>query len=241
MFRQFAAFLDNFETITFFILAGLLVLQKFYNFAVMTEKTYKIPSIVWLKMTDYMHGWLQWELGGAARVKDQRVISVQHLSGARAILRMETVEDMMEKKPIGNVMSRTRKNCMEAGLNIDEGVMAREYGVTREGMRLFVPIECPKMCLTKHGVLRPWTLDICLGKEQASAMQRLLRQEFWKSVETFDAEYKRKMNGEKYPAVDMVEEFCQETDTPDMYVEAIRREWQRRCKRNPTPALSEGR
>ncbi len=59
----------------------------------------------------------------------------------------------------------------------------------------------------------------------------MLRQEFWKAVEEFDAEYKRKMNGERYPAVDMVEEFCLENETPDMYVDAIRREWQRRQKR----------
>lgn len=197
----------------------------------MSEKVYDVPAIVWLKMTDYMHGWLQWELGGEARVKDQRVVCVQHLPGARAILRMETVEDMMEKKPIGNVMSATRKNCMEAGLNIDADVMAREYGVTREAMKMFVPVECPKMCLTKSGVLRPWTLDVCLGKEQAAAMQRLLRNAFWQAVEEYDAKYARKMNGKKYPAVDMVEEFCMDTETPDLYVEAIRREWQRRVKR----------
>lgn len=197
----------------------------------MSEKVYDVPAIVWLKMTDYMHGWLQWELGGEARVKDQRVVCVQHLPGARAILRMETVEDMMEKKPIGNVMSATRKNCMEAGLNIDADVMAREYGVTREAMKLFVPVECPKMCLTKSGVLRPWTLDVSLGREQAAAMQRLLRNAFWQAVEEYDAEYARKMNGKKYPAVDMVEEFCMDTETPDLYVEAIRREWQRRVKR----------
>ena len=197
----------------------------------MSEKVYDVPAIVWLKMTDYMHGWLQWELGGEARVKDQRVVCVQHLPGARAILRMETVEDMMEKKPIGNVMSATRKNCMEAGLNIDEDVMAREYGVTREAMKLFVPVECPKMCLTKSGVLCPWTLDVCLGREQAAAMQRLLRNAFWQAVEEYDAKYARKMNGRKYPAVDMVEEFCMDTETPDLYVEAIRREWQRRVKR----------
>lgn len=197
----------------------------------MTGKVYKIPPIVWLKMTDYMHGWLQWGLGGSARVKEQRVVCVQHLPGARAVLRMETVFDMMEKKPIGSAMSATRKNCMEAGLAIDESVMEKEYGVTRELMKLFVPIECPKMCLTKSGVLRPWTLDVCLSKQQATSMQRLLRQAFWDAVEEYDAAYAEKMGGRKYPAADMVEEFCLETETPDMYVEAIRREWQRRRKR----------
>lgn len=201
----------------------------------MSEKKYKLPAIVWLKMTDYMHGWLQSELGGGARVKNQRVVCVQHLPGARDILRMEVVEDMMERKPVGNAMSATRKLCMEAGLNLDEKVMGEFWGVHREDMNMFIPIECPKMCLTKHGVLRPWTNDICLKKDQATALQRLLRTEFWKAVEEFDEKYAEKMGGKKYPAVDMIEEFCAETHTPDMYVEAMRREWQRRSKRRSAP------
>lgn len=205
------------------------------NFAVKMEKNYKIPPITWLRMTDYMHGWLQHELGGGARIKDQRVVCVQHLPGAREVLRMETVEDMMEKMPAGNAMSGTRKNCLCAGMELDAGVIEREYGMTKELLKLYVPIECPKMCLTKNGVLRPWTLNVCFGKEQATALQKLLRREFWKAVEEYDAEYARKMDGRKYPAIDMVEDFCMDTDTPDMYTEAIRREWQRRCKRKPTP------
>lgn len=201
------------------------------NFAHMTEKKYKTPPIVWLKITDYMHGWLQYELGGGAKIRDQRVVCVQHLPGARAVLRMETVEDMLERKPIGNAISGTRKNCMEAGLDINPDVMDREYGVTREAMRLFVPIECPQMCLTKRGVLRPWTLDVCFGKEQATSMQKLLRQEFWRAVERYDADYAQRLGGAHYPAVDMIESFCADTGTPDMYVEAMRREWQRRKKR----------
>ena len=49
----------------------------------MDNKTYRTPPIVWLKMTDYIHGWLQHELGGAAMVGDQRVVCVQDLPGAR--------------------------------------------------------------------------------------------------------------------------------------------------------------
>ena len=194
-------------------------------------KTYQVPPIVWLKMTDYMHGWLQYELGGGARIKDQKVVCVQHLPGARSILKMESLEDMMERGPVGNAMSATRKNCICAGLEIDPDVMEREYKATKELMKLFVPIECPKMCLTKKGVLRPWTLDVGLQKDQATAMQRLLRNEFWNAVKEFDERYAEDMGGEKYPAREMVEEFCRETETPGLYVEAIRREWQRRCKR----------
>ena len=201
------------------------------NSVCVMEKTYKIPSIVWLKVTDFMHGWLEYELGGAVRVREQRVLSVQHLPGAREVLRMETVEDMMEKKASGNAMSATRKNCIEAGLDIDAATMEREYHVTREMLRLFMPIECPKMCLTKNGVLRPWTLDVCFGVKQATALQKLLRREFWNAVEEFDEKYQQEQGGRYYPAIEMIEEFCAETKTPDLYVEAIRREWQRRVKR----------
>ena len=87
------------------------------------------------------------------------------------------------------------------------------------------------MRLTKNGVLRPWTLDACFGKKQARLLQDLLRDEFWKAVGEFDARFVYKQDGRKYPAREMIEEFCAETDTPDMYVDTIRREWQRRQKR----------
>jgi hypothetical protein len=201
----------------------------------MPEKNYKLPAVVWLKMTGYTHGWLQNELGGGAKIREQRVVSVQHLPGAKEVLRMETVEDMMERKPVGNVMSATRKNCIDAGLIIDATVTKKMYGITQEQLELFVPIECPRMCLTKNGVLRPWTLDVCLGREQAAALQRILRAEFWKAVDSYDREYARKLGGRKYPAVDMIEAFCVDTKTPDLYVEEMRREWQRRQKRTASP------
>ena len=201
------------------------------------EKRYDVPPIAWLKVTDYMHDWLQYELGGGARIKDQRVVCVQDIPGARDILKMEAKEDLMDKEPVGNGMSATRRNCYMAGLDLDEEVMEKEYGVTRELMKLFVPIECPKRCLTKYGVLRRWTFDYGFSKEQASAMQRLLRKEFWEAVEEYDRKYARKMDGEKYPAIDMIEAFCAETKTSEVYVDAIRREWQRRVKREKERSL----
>ena len=204
------------------------------------EKTYKMPAVCWLKVTDYMHGWLQSELGGSARVGEQRVICVQHLSGAREVLKMETDEDMASRHPVGNAMSATRRNCIMAGMEIDEAVMEHDYGVTRETLRLFVPIECPRMRLTRRGLLRPWTLDVNLSREQAIAMQRILRAAFWQAVEDFNEGYARRAGSTRYPSIDMVEAFCRETGTPDIYAEAIKREWNRRVKRGDNRKVKSG-
>ena len=81
----------------------------------MPEKKYKMPALCWLRVTDYIKGWLRYELGGVNRVNGQYVVSLQHLEGARAILRMETVNDTMEPSMSGNAMSATRYNCVAAG------------------------------------------------------------------------------------------------------------------------------
>lgn len=179
-----------------------------------------------------MHGWLQYELGSPVlRIKNQKVVSVQHIPGARDVLRMETVEETAEHKTVGNSMSGTLKNLLTEALNIDEHVVQELYGITKEQIKLFVPIECPKMCLTKNGVLRPWTLDVNLGKDQAAALQRLLRREFWNAVAEYDEIYAANRGNKRYAAKSMIEDFCAVTETPDLYVEAMRREWQRRVKR----------
>lgn len=195
------------------------------------EKDYKLPAIAWLEMTDYTHGWMQSRLGGGARIGNQRVISVMHLPGAKELLKMETKEDYMDRERVKNAMSGTRRNCIDLGLKLDPDIVKQLYGVTAEDFALYVPVECPKMCLTKNGVLRPWTLDVCFGTKQAVALQRLIKREFWNDVEKFNMEYAQRLNGKKYPAVDMIWDFCKETETPDMYVDAIRREWQRKQKK----------
>jgi len=197
----------------------------------MSEKQYKMPPVAWLRITDFMHGCLQYELGCALRIGEQRVLCVQDLPGARDVLRMETVEETLEPKVVGNSMSANWKNCIEAGLSIDPEETTRMYGMTKESLRLFVPIECPQRCTTVDGVLRPWTLGVNFGHRQATAMQRLLREAFWDAVAAFDREYARRLDGRKYAAVDMIEAFCEHTGTPDLHVDAIRREWQRRVKR----------
>lgn len=203
------------------------------------EKSYTTPPIVWLKVTDYMHGWLEWELGGAIRVNGLKVISLQHLKGARAILRgMETAVDTMDtKSPVGNSMSAKWKNCIDVGVEMCPET-EKMYGVTKKQLKLFVPLECPTLCLTSLGVVRPWTDMVNLGKKQATALQCFLREEFWAAVADFDKAYARKMGGRKYPAVGMIEDFCVTTGTPDLYVEAMRREWQRRVKRVKSEELT---
>lgn len=199
----------------------------------MSEKNYKLPVVAWLKVTDYMHGWLQRELAGGARVGDKRVVCVQHLPGAREVLRMETSYDVtrLEDTGCGSALSATRRNCIEAGMALDEETVSRLYGMTRKDLSLYVPIECPRTCLTANGVLRPWTNDVCFGHRQAFALLRLLREAFWQGVAEYDAEYARKKDGVKYAAIDMIESFCRDMDISDMHVEAMRREWQRRQKR----------
>ena len=187
-----------------------------------------MPPIAWLRVTDFMHGGLVRELGGTLTVRGKRVLSIQHLKGARHILTsMEAEYEMMSQKPVGKAMSDTWKNCIEAGLQMDPEAVEREYGITKGELDLFLPIECSRMCLTKNGVLRPWTLDVCFGRSQANALMDLLRNEFWRCVTAYDREYARRMDGKRYPAVRMIEDFCTETDTPDIYVDAMRRQWQR--------------
>ena len=195
------------------------------------ERNYKTPPIVWLKVTDYMHGWLQRELGCDAMVGDQRVVCLQHLPGMKEAMRMETSRDMMDRKPVVNAMSATRRNCIAVGLDLDAQVMQEEYGLDKESLGLFVPVECPRMCMTDTGVLRPWTLDVCFGREQATTIQKLIRQAFWDAVTEYDRAYAKKMEGEKYPAVEMIEAFCADTGTCEIHIPAMRREWQRRVKR----------
>lgn len=197
------------------------------------EKTYGPIPMVWLKMSSYMHGWLDYELGCAVMAHGKHVLCVQHLEGARDVLRMESMEDQMTPGQTQAAMSVTRRNCIEAGMVLNAEVVERMYGVTKETLALYVPVECPKMCLTKLGVLRPWTRDVTFSKAQAQAMQKLLNGFFWKSVADFDARY---VHEGRHSDEKMLEAFCKATRTPDVYVAALRREWQRKkgevCSQN---------
>lgn len=130
-----------------------------------------------------------------------------------------------------NCMSVRRYLCMNAGIGIDPDVIQKMYGMTKELLGQFIPIECPKICLTQNGVLRPWTMDVCFSKSQVTALQQMLREVFWEGVEGFAGRYAREHEGEKYAQEDMIEAFCRLTKTSELHIEAIRREWQRRQKR----------
>ena len=194
------------------------------------ETKFKMPVITWLRVTEFMRGWLEYEYGGGVVIKEQKVLSLLHLPGAREVFRLATVDDRMVRAPLGNAISSTRKKCIEAAMQIDEGVMKGNYGVTMAELEQFVPMEVPKMCVNDDGVLRPWTNDIAMGEKQATAMQRLLRDAFWQAVEDYDRDYEM-LAGGGYPAVEMIEAFCATTKTNDIHVESMRREWQRRQRR----------
>ena len=207
----------------------------------MDQKNYKLPPVAWLKVTDYMHGWLQRELGSGARIGDQRVVCLQHLPGAREALRMETEEDdQMDVRPVGNAMSATRRNCVALGLALDRETMERFYGVTADQLKLFAPIECPQRCLTRYGVLRDWTNEVSFGHRQAGALQQVIRAGFWEAVGEFNAEYARRQGRSDYPSIEMVEAWCRETGTSEVHAEAIKREWNRRVAREKAKAAADG-
>ena len=199
------------------------------------ERKYKIPPITWLKMTDYTHGWLQHEFGAPARIGNQHVVCIQHLQGVRSALRMETVKDVMTPGRTGGAMSCMRYNCIKAGLRLDARVVEEMYGVDESQLLLFVPIECPKLCLTPNGVLRRWEQDVCFSKKQAATIIRILRDEFWDAVSEFDEKYAME-HGSSYPAIEMVEAFCGATNTSMIHLDTIRREWQRRKTRKKNTA-----
>ena len=192
------------------------------------NKNYKLPPVAWLKVTDYMHGWLQHELGGAAKIGEQRVVCIQHLPGAKDALMMETTYDLMDMKPIDKAMSATRRNVVNLGIALDKDVMESFYGVTEERLKLFVPVECPQRCLTKYGVLREWTNEVSFGHKQAFELQQVIRTGYWEAVEAFNAEFARQRDGKKYTSLEMVEAWCKETGTSEVHAENIKREWNRR-------------
>ena len=187
--------------------------------------------VAWLHMTGYAHDWLFNEFGGSVRLYGKPVVSIAHLTGAKEILRMEAIDDMTASEDSRLAMSAMRMDCMEAGIVLNQETIRKMYGITPEHLKLFVPIECPKMALTKYGVLRSWGRTMSFGKRQAMALNRLLMKNFWQAIEDY---YSALCKAGKAPvtAISMIEGFCDETGTSEIWATDLRREWQRRVARN---------
>jgi len=196
-------------------------------------KNTKMPAIAWLRVNEWMMGWMSYELGGKMMVNGRRVVCMQHLDGVRDILRMETVDDteLSPDLPVELSLSAQRYSMLQAAMTLSPEAAERMYHLSSEELQDFVPIEVPRVRLTEEGLLRPWGGDTMFGGKQAKELVRLLREAFWEGVELFARRYAREHEGEAYAQEDMIVAFCRETKTSELHIEAIRREWQRRCKR----------
>ena len=192
-----------------------------------------MPAIVWLRVNEWMMGWMSYELGGKVMVNGRRVVCLQHLDGARDILRMETVDDveLSPDLPVDLSLSAQRYSMLQAAMTLSPEAAERMYHLSLEQLQQFVPIEVPRVRLTEEGLLREWGGDAAFGKHQAKELLRLVRNYFWEGVERFAVRYAREHEGEAYAQEDMIVAFCRMTKTSELHIEAIRREWQRRCKR----------
>ena len=173
-----------------------------------------------------MHEWLFREFGGTVRLYGKPVISISHLPGAREILRQQTQNDVTDDASLRWSLSAMRMDGLQAGVDIGPKTVESLCGVTPETLQAFVPIECPRMALTVNGVLRPWSRVTSFGQSQAFALIKLLRAAFWQAVEEYEKHFKWPA-GEQHTAIAMTESFCQDTGTPDIYADDLRREWQR--------------
>ena len=192
----------------------------------MKTTPYPTPAISWLYMTEYTHDWLYNEFGGNILLHERKIISIHHLKGARQILRMETVEDVLEPGNTRWAMSAMKMDCMQLGIGIGPNNIKEQFGLTKEQLRMFVPIECPRMALTSNGVLRPWSRNTSFGRSQSIELMRFLRDKFWQAVE----EHKAKMEADgKTPqtAIQLIESFCEDNNINEVYLDDLRREWQR--------------
>ena len=187
--------------------------------------------VAWLQVTGYAHDWLFKTYGSSIRLYDKPVLSLTGLDGARDILRMETAEDMTgELNAVGVSLSAMRMDCLQNGCKVSPEAIGRLCGLTKEQLVTFVPVECPRMALMEFGVLRPWNRQTCFGKRQAAALYKLLMSVFWKAVEEYDLRLREGGNGPD-TAIEMIQGFCQATGTNEIWLEDLRREWQRRISR----------
>ncbi len=191
-----------------------------------------MKQICWLRITDYMRGWARVALGGAKRVKEDPVLEILNLKGVQPILLMPTDSDLPGFGAPGNAMCDTWHAALLAGIEVDAWGMEREFGITKEVLEPYLPVACPDNAVTKDGAIHAWNSDTSFGKQQAIALLRLIRDAFWSAVGDYAVQYKKAHFGAKYAQIDMLDSFCRDYHINDMHLEAMRREWQRRCKRN---------
>ena len=190
-----------------------------------------MEPICWLKITDYMRGWARRALGGTKRVRNNTVIEVQHIAGVQAVLEMPADDELHPDVVPGNVICDTWHAALEVGLEMDAESVEKLFCVTRELFCQYPPVSCPPYAMYEDGTIHPWDSDTSFGQQQAASLLRLIREAFWQAVGVFSNTYQQAHKGERYAQVEMIEAFCKEYRTDDMYVEAMRREWQRRQKR----------
>lgn len=190
-----------------------------------------MEPICWLKITDYMRGWARRALGGSKRVRNNPVIEVQNIEGVQAVLEMPADDELHSDVVPGNVICDTWHAALEVGLEMDAESVEKVFGVTRELFCQYLPVSCPPYAMYEDGTVHPWDSDTSFGQQQAASLLRLIREAFWQAVGVFSNAYQQAHKGERYAQVEMIEAFCKEYRTDDVYVEAMRREWQRRQKR----------
>lgn len=193
---------------------------------------YPTPPVAWLSVTTYMHHWLCREFGGAVHLHEKPVLSISHLPGAREILRMQTQDDVMKPAQMRWSLSAMQMDCLKAGIRVGPKAVESMYNMTPEMLNTFLPIECPRMALTTNGVMRPWNRVISFGQSQAFALTKLLRNTFWQAVGDYESRFQWP-EGAQHTTIAMIEGFCADTGTPDIFAADLRREWQR--QRNTRP------
>lgn len=190
-----------------------------------------MEQICWLRITDYMREWTRTTLGNSKRVKDEPVLDILSLEGVQSALLMPTSDGLPGFGTLGNAMCDTWHAALTVGLEMDAQGMEKEFSITREMLEQYLPVACPAIAITMDGSTHPWNRDTCFGKQQASAVLRLIRDAFWSAVGNYAVQYENAHFGTKYAQIDMLESFCKDYRINDTYLEAMRREWQRRCKR----------
>jgi len=190
---------------------------------------YPTPAVAWLQTTKYLHDWLINEFGGNVRLHNKPVLTVTYLPGVKNILRMETLDDVTEKVDNKLSMSAMRMDCVTLGCSIGPKTMQELYGMTPELLDTYLPIECPRMALTKYGVLRPWSRNMTFGKQQASELLILLRNAFWDNVNEY---YQALISEGNAPdtAINLIRSYCEDKHISEVYIDDLRREWQRLLK-----------